>query len=470
MQRTANPFTPVRFRPQPPLNNMKRLLELLNEIYDDKDLKIDTFSKEKYKNDWSTSFDSEPEAIVFPRTKEQVVETIKICNELKHPFISSGGRTGLSGGAAALDKELIVSFEKMNNIIDFDSNSSSIICESGVITSDIQSFAKENNLFYPVNFSSSGSSQIGGNVATNAGGIRVIKYGMTAKYVNDMEFICGSGKEINMGEYLIKNATGPNIKSFLIGSEGIFGSFTKLNIQLIKEPKQTHTALICFNSIENFDSIRENILNEDIEAFEFFNKKSLEKIKDSNNSINIDFLKENYFLLIDFFNYDSCELILNKLYKEKKILNIYVESDLTKKESLWLYRMIISESISRSFPIKYDVAVPSKNVQKLIINLEEEFNDHKGFDLVLFGHVGDGNLHINLIKNQYFDSSIEFNFDNFIFEQVVGLNGTISAEHGIGFNKVEYFKKFYPEKFKLLKNLKTVFDKNLISNPGKLVN
>ena len=132
--------------------------------------------------------------------------------------------------------------------------------------------------------------------------------------------------------------------------------------------------------------------------------------------------------------------------------------------------MIISESISRSFPIKYDVAVPSKNVQKLIINLEEEFNDHKGFDLVLFGHVGDGNLHINLIKNQYFDSSTEFNFDNLIFEQVVGLNGTISAEHGIGFNKVEYFKKFYPEKFKFLKNLKTVFDKNLISNPGKLVN
>ena len=152
--------------------NEEIFLNNLSNIFDKNDICTDYEHKEKYRNDWSTNFESNPIAIVFPKEIEQVVNVTKVCNEFSYPMIGSGGRTGLSGGASALSNELIISFDKMNKIIDFDETTQTVLCQPGLITANLQSFADEKELYYPVDFSSVGSSQIGGNIATNAGGIK----------------------------------------------------------------------------------------------------------------------------------------------------------------------------------------------------------------------------------------------------------------------------------------------------------
>ena len=159
----------------------KEITSFLDNVFDKKDIKTDSVTKNIYGKDWTNNPSPSPCAVVFPRRHQQIIDIVNICNEIKHPFIGSGGRTGYSGGACANNNELIISLDKMNKIIDFDNTTKTVFCESGVITKNLQDFAKKNELFYPIDFSSSGSSQIGGNISTNAGGIKVVKYGKKNK-------------------------------------------------------------------------------------------------------------------------------------------------------------------------------------------------------------------------------------------------------------------------------------------------
>jgi len=452
------------------MNKTDRLFNNLSNIFDINDIKSDSLNIEKYRNDWSTNFESCPIAIVFPREKKQVQEVINLCNEFKHPLIGSGGRTGLSGGASALTNELIVSFDKMNSIIDFDESSKTVLCQPGLITEELQSFANKNNLYYPVNFSSAGSSQIGGNIATNAGGIRVIKYGLTSRYVVGMDVISGNGENFSSNNMLIKNATGPNVNNFFIGSEGIFGLTTACRMQLIKKPKETNVVLIGFNNINLLQDIIKTILNYDIEAFEFFTKNALKKVIQEFDHVDNKDLSNNYFILVENCNQDSFNKALEKIYKDNLVDEIIISTNNSQKESIWQYRLLISESISRYLPLKFDVAVPVKNISKLINELEIFFKDKKSFDLVLFGHLGDGNLHVNILSENSESKEKYSKIEKDILSIVIGLNGTISAEHGIGVNKLKAFSQYGDKsKINLLKHLKKYFDKNKILNPMKLV-
>ena len=471
MQRPAKPFTPVRFRLQPPNYMNDNLLNNLNNIFDKNDIKVDSLNKEKYRNDWSTNYQSDPLAIVFPREANQVHETIKLCNDLDFPLIGSGGRTGLSGGASALSNELIISFDKMNKIIDFDESTKTVLCESGLITEQLQSFAIENNLFYPVDFSSAGSSQIGGNIATNAGGIKVIKYGSTAKYVKGLNIITGNGNNISTDNSLVKNATGPDINYCFIGSEGIFGLTTSCRIQLINQPTNTDVALIGFDSIESLNSITQLALEHDVEAIEFFTKNSLLKVDKEFNDVDIGELNNNYYFIIEYEDSINFNPVLEKIFKSNLSDEIIISTNNNQKESIWSYRLLISESISRDNPIKFDIAVPIKHTSDLIRNLESYFKKNMQYTLILFGHIGDGNLHINIIRN---DKNIVPGNDKIlekkIYSMVLELKGTLSAEHGIGHKKVMPFMKYEKSlKINLIKNLKNFFDNKGVLNPGKLV-
>ena len=452
--------------------NKDNFFNNLVNIFDDKDIKIDELSKEKYRNDWSTNFESDPVAIVFPQETSQVIDIIRLCNEFKQPVIGSGGRTGLSGGASALSDELIVSFDKMNSITDFDEVSKSVICQPGLITQNLQSFANDNNLYYPVDFSSSGSSQIGGNIATNAGGIRVIKYGLTSKYVSGLDVVTGNGDYLSDDKMLIKNATGPDLKNLFIGSEGIYGLTTSCRMLLLDKPLETNVILIGFDKLSSLDEIKKLLLGFDLEAIEFFTRNALNQVDNEFEDIEINQLNNNYYLIIDLHQQNNLNETLERIYKNELAQEIIISNTISQKESIWQYRLLISESISRLSPIKFDVAVTPKLVTRLINELELYFNNKEYFHLILFGHLGDGNLHINILENNDATkcNNNSLGIEDDIYDIVLNLNGTISAEHGIGINKVNAFMN-YENKFKIdiMQNLKNHLDKNLILNPGKLI-
>lgn len=446
-------------------------LNNLNNIFDRNDIKNDSLSKEKYRNDWSTQYESDPIAIVFPKEVAQVVDVIKLCNESKYPLIGSGGRTGLSGGASALSNELIVSFDKMNKVIDFDDATQTVLCQPGLITKNLQSFALENDLFYPVDFSSSGSSQIGGNIATNAGGIKVIKYGLTSKYIVGLDVIDGNGSEFLMDTKLVKDATGPDLKSFFVGSEGIFGLTTSCRMQLLKKPKETSVALIGFDDISFLDQMTKMLFKLDIEAIEFFTSNALKQVKKEFDHVDISNLNNNYYLIVELCDQHNFSNTFEKIYKNKFAQEIIFSSNNSQKKSIWDYRLLISESIARKNPLKFDVAVPVRKTLKIINMLESSFSNSSSYHLVLFGHLGDGNLHVNVLKNsESFKQKEILALEDDIFSMVLKLDGTISAEHGIGSKKLKAFmQQASNSKIDILRNLKNHFDKNFILNPGKLI-
>jgi len=452
--------------------NKDKFINALSSIFETKDIKVSFDDKHIYSHDWSRVQSSEPTAVVFPKNIEQLIEVVKLCNSYSQPFIGSGGRTGLSGGATSIADELIISFDKMNKIIDFNETDKTLVCQPGLITKQIQDFASENNLFYPVEFSSTGSSHIGGNIATNAGGIKVIKYGLTSDYVNGLEVVGGDGKFYNFDKNLIKNATGPNLKNLFIGSEGIFGLLAKCNIKLIDIPHETTLAIIGFNDIEDLNEIRKKIhATNDIEAMEFFTNESSKKVNKVYNKKNPLGYDHNYYLIIEYIG-SKLQNTFEDLLGKRLIQDIIISQSNSQKMQIWDIRMLISESIYLDQPIKYDIAVPLNKYSNLVYELERFTKQTQILKPILFGHVGDGNLHVNFLYSAEGDrdEAILRDLDMMILRLVKKYKGTISAEHGIGYLKKEMFKKFaLRNEISILKSIKKNFDPKNLLNPGKVI-
>ena len=452
--------------------NQDRIESLIKNILDTKDIKLDSQSREKYGSDWSAVKAGDPIAVIFPRNTLQLIDVINLCNMENIPFIGSGGRTGLSGGATAVGKELIISFEKMNKVLDFDEHNKTVVCEPGLITQNLQKFALKNNLFYPIDFSSTGSSQIGGNIATNAGGIRVIKHGLTSKYVDGIEAVSGLGEVYHYDQQLIKNATGPDFKNLFIGSEGIFGLTTSCRMKLIDIPRESTLAMIGFDCKNNLDSIRDLIcINNDIEAIEFFTKECLKKVNEKFSIESPLVTESNYYLIVEYTN-DNLQAVFEKILLSNFIEDVVISQNNTQKNNIWKNRLLISESISEFKPHKFDLAVPVKNFTKLVQKIENLATNLKNTELFIFGHIGDGNLHVNFISKDRLkltDKDIS-RLESEIFNITHGLKGTISAEHGIGYLKRSLLVKQIPKnKYNLLKSIKRELDPKNLLNPGKII-
>ncbi|MES2662357.1 MAG: FAD-binding oxidoreductase, partial [Pseudomonadota bacterium] len=196
-----------------------------------------------YGRDWTKFFTPNPTAIVFPKTTDQIVQIVQFANQHSIAIVPSGGRTGLSGGAVATNGELVLVMDRMNKILDFDSIDQTVRCQAGVITKQLQQFAEEKQLMYPVDFASSGSSQLGGNIATNAGGIKVIRYGLTRRWVAGLSVVTGKGELLHFNHGLVKNATGYDLRHLFIGSEGTLGIIVEATMQLCKPPND-HSVLL----------------------------------------------------------------------------------------------------------------------------------------------------------------------------------------------------------------------------------
>lgn len=455
-------------------------LEELKNLVDAGKVLTDADSLETYGKDWTKHFAPAPIAIVFPKTTEQVQAIVRWANQHKVALVPSGGRTGLSAGAVAANGEVVVSFDNMNQILAFNETDRTVVCQPGVATQQLQMFAEEKDLYYPVDFASAGSSQIGGNIGTNAGGIKVIRYGMTRNWVAGMKVVTGKGDLLELNKDLIKNATGYDLRQLFIGAEGTLGFVVEATMRLDRTPKNL-TALVL--GAPDFDSIMpvlhafQNSL--DLTAFEFFSDKALAKVL-ARGDVPAPFETDCPFYALLEFEGVSEEISEQALatfehcMEQGWVLDGVMSQSEQQLENLWKLREYISETIAHWTPYKNDISVTVGQVPAFLRDIDEIVaKNYPDFEVVWFGHIGDGNLHLNILKpdnltkDEFFAQCATVN--QWVFETVQKYNGSISAEHGVGMTKRDYLHYSRSvEEIAYMQAIKAVFDPNGIMNPGKI--
>ena len=455
------------------------LAQQLARCLDSSQIAVDNESLNIWGTDWTRSFSINPSAIVFPKTTEQIVELVKLAPELGISLVPSGGRTGLSGGAVASDNEVVVSMDRMNQILDFNPVDRIVRCQAGLITARLQEFATEQNLFYPVDFASSGSSQIGGNIATNAGGIRVIRYGMTRESIAGLKVVTGTGDVLDLNKGLMKNATGYDLRHFFIGSEGTLGIVTEAEIRLIPQPENQIVQVLGVNDLRNILQVLQLFQSKiTLSAFEFFSDLAMQKVLEHRDALQRPFSEVcPYYVLLEYDESedDSATEAFTEAYEQNLVLDGIVSQSLQQAASLWELREGISESIAPYTPYKNDVSVPVKDIPDFLTEVDQLVQTHyPDFEVCWYGHIGDGNLHLNILRPS--DNTIEEFYERchsispMLFEKIQQRRGSISAEHGVGLLKRDFLGYSRSDaEMRLMQQLKSVFDPNGIMNPGKLL-
>ncbi|WP_417281473.1 FAD-binding oxidoreductase [Aliikangiella maris] len=434
-----------------------------------------------YGQDWSKLYQADPLIVVRPASTEEVAAVVKLCAQNSIAVVPSGGRTGLSGGAVATNKELVLSLERINQISHFNAVDRTVTCGAGVITEQLQNFATEQNLYYPVDFASSGSSQIGGNIATNAGGIKVLRYGLTRDWVTGLTVVTATGEIMRLNHGLIKNATGYDLRHLFIGSEGTLGIITEAIMRLTTPPKEPSVMLLAVSELANVSNILEYFQSKiDLMAFEFFSQAALDKVLE-HRQLKAPFeAASEYYVLIEFETVSEATTDEALMAFEYAAENGWLDDGLISQsnqqaEELWQYREGISESISHYPPYKNDIAVTPSKVGEFLTAVDDFVKSHyPEFETIWFGHIGDGNLHLNILKpaamalEQFKQTCAEANPD--IFKILASFNGSISAEHGVGLLKRDYLNFSRSEsEIRLMRSIKQSLDPKNLLNPGKLI-
>ncbi|MEZ3185889.1 FAD-binding oxidoreductase [Pseudomonas sp. LM13] len=456
------------------------LIDELKTLVEPGKVLTDADSLNAYGKDWTKHFAPAPSAIVFPKSIEQVQAIVRWANERKVALVPSGGRTGLSAAAVAANGEVVVSFDYMNQILEFNEMDRTAVCQPGVVTAQLQQFAEDKGLYYPVDFASAGSSQIGGNIGTNAGGIKVIRYGMTRNWVAGMKVVTGKGDLLELNKDLIKNATGYDLRQLFIGAEGTLGFVVEATMRLERQPTNL-TALAL--GTPDFDSIMP-VLHAfqdklDLTAFEFFSDKALAKVL-GRGDVPAPFETDcPFYALLEFEattdeRADQALATFEHCVEQGWVLDGVMSQSEQQLQNLWKLREYISETISHWTPYKNDISVTVGKVPAFLKEIDAIVGEHyPDFEIVWFGHIGDGNLHLNILKPDAMDKDEFFGkcatVNKWVFETVQKYNGSISAEHGVGMTKRDYLEySRSPSEIEYMKAVKAVFDPNGIMNPGKI--
>lgn len=456
------------------------LIDELKTLVEPGKVLTDADSLNAYGKDWTKHFAPAPSAIVFPKSIEQVQAIVRWANERKVALVPSGGRTGLSAAAVAANGEVVVSFDYMNQILQFNEMDRTAVCQPGVVTAQLQQFAEDKGLYYPVDFASAGSSQIGGNIGTNAGGIKVIRYGMTRNWVAGLKVVTGKGDLLELNKDLIKNATGYDLRQLFIGAEGTLGFVVEATMRLERQPTNL-TALVL--GTPDFDSIMP-VLHAfqdklDLTAFEFFSDKALAKVL-GRGDVPAPFETDcPFYALLEFEattdeRADQALATFEHCVEQGWVLDGVMSQSEQQLQNLWKLREYISETISHWTPYKNDISVTVAKVPAFLKEIDTIVGEHyPDFEIVWFGHIGDGNLHLNILKPDAMDKDEFFGkcatVNKWVFETVQKYNGSISAEHGVGMTKRDYLEySRSPAEIEYMKAVKAVFDPNGIMNPGKI--
>jgi len=420
-----------------------------------------------------------PEVVALPETAEEVSALVKICSKNLIPITPRGAGTGLSGAALPIYGGLVICMERMNRLIKIDERNLQAHLQPGVITEELINAAAELNLFYPVDPASKGSCFIGGNVSHGSGGPQVVKYGTIREYVLNLQVVLPSGEIIWTGANTLKFSSGYNLTQLFIGSEGTLGIITEIVVKLIPKPKDNMLMLASFPSNESACEAVSAIFRagQTPSSLEFMERRGVEWVIEHDNiSFNLADEVEAFLLIeVDGNNLDflleQCEQI-NIVLEENNCMDVLLADTAAQKEALWTMRRTMAVSVkSNSIYKEEDTVVPRAELPKLIKGIKE-IGRHYGFESVCYGHAGDGNLHVNIIKSTMSDEDWNNKLSDGIkeiFNLTISLGGTISGEHGIGYVQKPYMPlKFSETHLALMRGIKQVFDPTGIMNPGKI--
>lgn len=431
--------------------------------------------EDKYLTDGLAIQYGKADALVFVKNTQEVASIIKFANENKIPITPRGAGTCLTGGTIPTERGIILDLSKMNRILELDEENFNITVEPGVLLRDLQAYVESKSLFYPPDPGEKAST-IGGNISTNAGGMRAVKYGVTKDYVRELEIVSGDGTIFNVGSKTIKNSSGLNLKDLIIGSEGTLGIITKITLKLIPKPQKSVSVLIPFNSLETGVNCISKIIksNSNPTAIEFMENNIVEK-SEKFLSLKLPCKHGNaYFLLT--FDGDEDEIIgnINKakdVVLENEALDFKI---LNKEESInaWAIRGALASAIcANNEIIPIDIVVPIDRISKFV-EFTNECGKKNELEVIYFGHAGDGNIHVTLIRNSMEQNEWNrrtHNFLNEIYIKSKEFEGLVSGEHGIGLTKSEYLKKVTSkENIGYMQSIKDIFDKNNILNINKV--
>lgn len=437
--------------------------------------------RKKYGQDHTEDYIFPPAVVVKPENTIQVSEILKFANQNLIPVTPIGALTGLSGGALAVNGGIGLSMERMNRILKIDEQNMQVITQPAVITQELQNAVAEKGLYYAPDPASRGTCSIGGNLAENSGGPRAVKYGVTKDFVLNLEVVLPNGEIINTGANTLKNSTGYNITQLMIGSEGTLGIITKAVLKLLPLPKHNLLMLVPFSSATKACEAVAAIFNAGItpSAMEFMERDAIDwtmSFVDNPPNINLKETHNAHLLIeVDGSNLDAlyadCEVISEVVAKYDADEVLFADSE-AQKEALWFLRRRVGEAVKANSVYKEeDTVVPRFELPKLLEGVKK-IGEKYGFKSVCYGHAGDGNLHINIIKGNLSDEVWKNELPKGIreiFALTVALGGTISGEHGIGFVQKEYMDIAFSEvELNLMKSIKQLFDPNGILNPGKI--
>jgi glycolate oxidase len=455
---------------------------LFEKIVGKENISSDKEQLEKYGQDETEDLIFFAEVILKPSSVKEISQIAKICNEHIIPLTVRGAGTGLSGGALPIKGGVLLSMEKFNKIIKIDERNLQATVEPGVINYEFQEAVKQVGLFYPPDPASWGSCSLGGNIAHSSGGPKAVKYGTTRDYVLNLEIVLPNGEIIWTGANTLKYSTGYNLTHLMVGSEGTLCIVTKIVFKLITLPKHDLLMLIPFNSAELACKAVAEVFKAGINpsAMEFMEKDAIDWSMKYSGELSFKVKPEWQALLIvevDGNNLDvlmsDCEII-SAVMQQNQCDEILFADSAEQKNAIWKIRRKVGEAVKSNSVYKEEDTVVPRAELPILLKGVKAIGKKYGFNSVCYGHAGDGNLHVNIIKGALSDHA--WNIDlpkaiSEIFELCKSLGGTISGEHGIGLVQKNYLPiVFSPYHLQLMKDIKKVFDPNYILNPGKIFN
>lgn len=439
--------------------------------------RLEAYSHDEVKGE---KYRHKPEAIVFAETTEQISKVMTFANQHLIPVTPRGAGTGLSGGAVPIKGGIVLSLERMNRIVELDEETLTITVEPGVVTDEIQKMAAASGLLYAGDPCSSDASFIGGNLAENAGGNKVVKYGPTGDHVMGIEVVLPDGTVDVFGGKLVKNVTGYDFVNLMVGSEGTLGIITKIILKLIPLPEFTVDLLVPFKSVEEAIAFVPKIM---IEAhtipasLEFMDNASLRLAERFLNN-ELPYSDSAAHLIIGIEG-NSREQVADEYEKIGQMCfdygaqEVFVADNRNTREKIWKARKSIAEAISAFYPdfCMEDVVVPINKIPQLM-TFVNELSEKEKIETVNFGHAGDGNMHVTFLNaektGKVWDDQVEINLKR-LYKKVLELGGTLSGEHGIGIKRMPYLPMALSEsQINLIKRVKKAFDPKDILNPGKI--
>jgi glycolate oxidase len=449
----------------------------MNQLIDEfPDIKISTAPEDLlcYAFD-ASGLEASPSAVVWPEHTEDVVKIMKYAYESGMSVVPRGAGTGMTGGVVPVSGAVVLSLEKMNRMLEVDSENLSVLCEPGMINGRLQRDLERRGLFYPPDPASMNFCTIGGNVAENAGGPRAIKYGVTRDYVMEIEAVLPNGKLLTTGVRTPKGVVGYDLTRLFVGSEGTLSVFTKIRLKILPRPEEVITLLAMFNKLEPSGRAVSDIIASKIipRTLEFMDREAIKAVEQF-KPVGLPREAEAV-LLIELDGYPLT--IIREAEKVADICRhlgaeVSMAEDEEARAKLWEARRAVSPALYHISPTKIneDIVVPRNRIPDMLRRLRR-LSEESGIKIVNFGHAGDGNIHVNIMvdKNNKEEYTKGVELVNQVFQETLELGGTLSGEHGVGLTKAPYIGMEISETgLSIMKSIKQVFDPKNILNPGKI--